>query len=402
MTRTHATTTIDRPGAPERPALDADMLERFRSRAGELDRANTYFADDLAELRSVGYLAAAVPADLGGWGLGLRELAVSQRRLARHAPATALATTMHAYWVGIAVELERLGDTSLRWILDAAVAGDVFAAGHAEAGNDIPVLLSTCAATRVEGGYRLTGHKQFGSNGPAWRWLGAHALDVDAPGGPQVVHAFVERSSPGTAVVETWDTLGMRPTQSHDTILDDVFVPDARIGRVVPAGDATDPFIVAMAVWPLTLFSAVYLGIADRALELAVAGARRKTSIAIERGAYAYNPMVQHQVAEMYLELDAATASLDRFVEDWVSGADLTETLVPRLYAMKWRAVEAAKRVVDIALDVAGGAGMFKSSELERLYRDVRCGGFHPGNDALTHELVGKAVLGILAEQPRW
>lgn len=45
---------------------------------------------------------------------------------------------------------------------------------------------------------------------------------------------------------------------------------------------------------------------------------------------------------------------------------------------------------------------MFRSNELERLYRDVRCGGFPPGNDALTHELVGKAVLGILADQPRW
>ena len=52
-------------------------------------------------------------------------------------------------------------------------------------GNDIPVLLSTCRAERVEGGYRLTGRKQFGSNGPAWRWLGAHAIDADAPGGPQ-------------------------------------------------------------------------------------------------------------------------------------------------------------------------------------------------------------------------
>ena len=264
------------------------------------------------------------------------------------------------------------------------------------------MLLSTCAARRVDGGYRLTGRKQFGSNGPAWRWLGAHAIDADAPGGPQVVHAFVDRDSPGVTVVETWDTLGMRPTQSHDTVLDDVFVPDARIGRVVPAGDATDPFLVAMAVWPLSLFASVYLGIADRALELAVDGARRKTSIAIERGAYAYNPMVQHQVAEMYLELDAATASVTRFVDDWVDGVDLTETLVPRLYSTKWRAVEAAKRVVDIALDVAGGAGMFKANELERLYRDVRCGGFHPGNDALTHELVGKAVLGVLADQPRW
>ena len=385
-----------------RTELPSDLLDRFHARAAEHDRTNTYFSDDLAELRDIGYLAAAVPAELGGWGLDLAQLAASQRRLARSAPATALAVTMHSYWIGMAAELHRSGDTSLRWILDAAVAGEVFAAGHAEGGNDIPVLLSTCRAERVEGGYVLTGRKQFGSNGPAWTWLGAHAIDAAAPGGPQIVHAFVERTSPGVTVVETWDTLGMRATQSHDTVLDGVFVPDARIGRVVPAGDGSDPFLVAMAMWPLSLIAAVYLGIADRALALAVEGARRKTSVAILRGAYAYHPMVQHQVAEMYLDLDAAGATWQRFVDDWVAGADHGDAWVPKVYSMKWRAVEAAKRVVDVALDVAGGAGMFRSSELERLYRDVRCGGFHPGNDALTHELVGKAVLGVLGEQPRW
>ena len=398
------TTILNEPTTRVRPAtaLPADMLERFRSRAGALDRTNTYFEDDLAELRSAGYLAAAVPEAHGGWGLDLAQLAASQRRLARYAPATALAMSMHGYWIGIATEVARAGDPSLRWILDAAAAGEVFAAGHAEAGNDLPVLLSTCQAERVEGGYRLRGRKQFGSNGPAWRWLGAHAIDAAAAGGPQIVHAFVERSSPGVTVVETWDTLGMRPTQSHDTVLDDVFVPDARIGRVVPAGDDSDPFLVAMAMWPLSLIAAVYLGIADRALELAVAGAKRKTSMAIPRGAYAYNPFVQHQIAEMYLELDAASATFERFVADWVAGVDHGEAWVPKVYAMKWRSVEAAKRIVDVALDVSGGAGMFRGNELERLYRDVRCGGFHPGNDALTHELVGKAVLGVLAEQPRW
>lgn len=382
--------------------IPTEMLERFRDRAGHLDRTNAYFEEDLAELRAIGYLGAAVPAEHGGWGLTLAELARSQRRLARYAPATALAMTMHSYWVGIAIEVEATGDRSLRWIFDEATSGEVFAAGHAEAGNDMPVLLSTCQAERVEGGYRLTGRKQFGSNGPAWRWLGAHAMDIDAPGGPQVVHAFVERTSPGVTVVETWDTLGMRPTQSHDTVLDGVFVADDRIGRVVPAGDGTDPFLVGMTMWPLSLMAAVYLGIADRALELAVASARKKTSIAIDRGTYAFNPMVQHQVAEMYLELDAASATLDRFVGDWVDRVDHGADWVPKVYSMKWRAVEAAKRVVDVALDVAGGVGMFTGNELERLYRDVRCGGFHPGNDALTHEVVGQATLGVLDQLPRW
>ena len=104
----------------------------------------------------------------------------------------------------------------------------------------------------------------------------------------------------------------------------------------------------------------------------------------------------------MYLELDAASATLDQFVTDWVTGVDHGAGWVPKVYSMKWRAVEAAKHVVDLALDVSGGGAMFTGNELERLYRDVRCGGFHPGNDALTHELVGKAVLGVLGEQPRW
>ena len=54
-------------------------------------------------------------------------------------------------------------------------------------------------------------------------------------------------------------------------------------------------------------------------------------------------------------------------------------------------------------MDMSGGAGMYKVNELERLYRDVRAGGFHPANSALVHEIVGKTTLGIdLGEQPRW
>ena len=77
--------------------------------------------------------------------------------------------------------------------------------------------------------------------------------------------------------------------------------------------------------------------------------------------------------------------------------------LVVKIVAAKYNAVEAAWRVVDHALDLSGGFGMFKKSELERLFRDCRAGRFHPANSVLTHELVGKLTLGIIRiEQPRW
>ena len=396
MTSTDAST-----GSLEELLTD-EFLAPFRARAGEYDEHNTYFAEDLEQLRSIGFLAAAVPEHHGGWGLDLAGLAKIQRRIAHFAPSTALAMSMHHYWVGIAAEFERLGDTSSNWILDEAARGTVFAAGHAEAGNDAPVVMSTASARRVDGGYRIDGHKMFGSNGPVWGFLGVHALDVSDPENPVIVHGFVGRDDPGVAVVETWNTLGMRPSQSHDTVLTDVFVPDERIGRIVPAGDATDPFLFFMNIWALGLFSNVYLGIAERSLDIAVRSATTKTSVAIPQGAYAANPMVQHQIAEMFLELQAGRATLDRMIDDFLAGVDHEVMWAAHITSAKWRAVESAKRVVDIALDVTGGAGMFRGNELERLYRDVRCGGFHPANDALTHETVAKAVLGIDPAGPRW
>jgi alkylation response protein AidB-like acyl-CoA dehydrogenase len=401
-------TLTDRPHlTPDRNGTRHDLpdeatLQAFRARAATADVENRYFHTDLEVLRSIGYLAATVPAARGGWGLDVATFARMQRRLARYAPATALGMTMHHYWIGIATVLDRFGDPSCNWLFDEAVAGRVIGAGHAEAGNDAPVVMSTTVAEPVAGGYRFTGRKMFGSNGPAWAVLGVHGIDVSAPGGPVIVHGFVDRHADGVTVVPNWDTLGMRPSQSYDTVLEGAFVPSARIARVVPAGSDADLFLLAMNVWALPVFANVYVGIAERALELAIEAATTKASVAIPRGTYAHNPMVQHQIAEMHLELDPARAVVDRVVDDWVAGVDHGALWGVQIVAAKWRAVEAAKRVVDIALDVVGGAAMARSHELERLYRDVRAGGFHPANDALTHEAVGKALLGIDPAGPRW
>lgn len=66
-----------------------------------------------------------------------------------------------------------------------------------------------------------------------------------------------------------------------------------------------------------------------------------------------------------------------------------------------YRATEAAKRVVDLAIDVAGGGGLFRESNWSGSSRDVRAGMLHPANSALTHEIVGKTALGLLGQKPR-
>jgi alkylation response protein AidB-like acyl-CoA dehydrogenase len=393
------TTVADRPVTGN--SLPDDMLERFHDRAPTYDRDNRFFDEDFEELRQSGYLTLAVPEEFGGRGLTLAQVIQQQRRLAYHAPATALAVNMHLYWTGVAADLRRFGDTSLEWILREAAAGEVFAAGHAEPGNDLPVLFSSSKAEPVDGGYRFWGHKMFGSLAPVWTRLGIHAMDVSDPSAPRTVHAFVTRGTPGYVIKDTWDTLGMRATRSDDTLLDGVFVPDRYIARVVPSG-AIDPFIGTVFAWALLNFGGIYYAIAERARDLAVTSARKRTSLALTRP-MAYHPEIQHLFSEMQLEIESMGPQLERIAEDWSTGVDHAAAWPMKIFAAKYHCVEGAKRVVDLALTASGGAGMFKVSELERLYRDVRCGGFHPANTMLTHEVVGKTTLGIsLGEQPRW
>lgn len=382
-------------------ALSEALIARCGERAATYDRENRFFTDDFKELEAAGFLKIAVPEQFGGRGLSLADVCREQRRLAYRAPATALATNMHLYWTGVAADMRKAGDSSLEWILREAAAGEVFAAGHGEAGNDLPLFLSTAKAEPADGGYRFWGHKTFGSLTPVWTRLGLHAMDASDPQAPKIVHAFLPRDAKNYSIKETWDTLGMRATRSDDTLLDGAFVPDRYIARVLPAGTA-DLFVLSIFGWAEPTFASIYLGLAERARDVAAAGVKKRTSLALTRS-MAYHPEVQRCFSEMQLALEAASAQVERVADDWSRQVDHGAQWPMKLVAAKHNAVEAAKKVVDLAMAVSGGTGMFKSNELERLYRDVRCGGFHPANTILAHEIVGKTVLGIdLGEQPRW
>lgn len=383
--------------------LTDEMLARFESRAATYDRENRFFDQDFEELRSSGYLKLPLPSEFGGAGVTLAGVCRQQRRLAYHAPATALGVNMHIYWVGVAADLWRRGDTSLEWMLRDAAAGEIFAAGHAERGNDIPVLLSTATAERVEGGYRFTGRKQFGSLTPVWTRFGLHGMDASDPEHPKIVHAFLQRDSAGYLIKETWDVVGMRATRSDDTILEAAFVPDRYVARVVPAGAAgIDPFVLSVFAWALMGFGNVYYGLARRALDKTIAAAKSKQSVALSRS-LAYHPEVQHAIADMVIELESIGPHLDRIAEDWSNGVDHGAEWPAKIFSAKYHAVEGSWRIVDQGLDVAGGGGIFRSAGYECLLRDARLGRIHPANAFLTHEVVAKTALGIsLDEQPRW
>lgn len=382
-----------------RPSLLSDeLLERIRSRAAGYDRNNEFPQADLDELVAAGYLSALVPPELGGAGLSLRDLTREQARLAQAAPATALAVNMHLIWTGVAKTLRDRGDDTLGYVLTEAAAGEVFAFGISEPGNDLVLFDSTTDARPLpDGGYAFTGTKIFTSLSPVWTRLGVFGLDSQSKDGPRLVHAFLDRAASGISALDDWDTLGMRASQSSTTQLDGAVAAADRVFGYRKTGPSADPLVFAIFANFEILLSAVYTGIAQRALDIAVASAGRrrsmKTGISGDQ-----NPNTRWKIADAAIALDGVVPQLEALAADVDELVDHGSQWFRKLTGLKLRATRNARYVVDQAVRVAGGSTFFNSSELGRLYRDVLAGGFHPSNEDSVHNTVATAILGPLEE----
>lgn len=376
--------------------LTADLLARVRERAADYDAANRFFDEDLAELRDAGYLSPR----------GLGAASADQRLLAAHAPATALGLTMHLVWMGVARDLLAAGDASLQWVLDDCARGELFAFAISEAGNDRVMSDSLTRVDRValdDGthGWAFTGTKIFTTLSPAWTRLGVLGRHDPADGtASSIVHGFLMREpggeTAGVTITPDWNTLGMRATQSHTTRLDGAVVRDEHLARILPIGPSGDPYTLAISANFHTLIASVYAGIADRALELAVESAHRRTSLKNDGAPQSHDPDIRWRLADAALALDALAPQLAAVVHDRDQGVDRGARWHRDLAGLKHRSVETARHVVDQAMRVAGGGAYRATSELSRLQRDVLAGIYHPSDTEAVHATVATDLLGPL------
>ncbi|UWF76983.1 MULTISPECIES: acyl-CoA dehydrogenase family protein [Microbacterium] len=394
--------TASDPAASDPAAhLPDDLLARIRERAPIHDRENTFPQQDLDELRDAGYLRILVPEARGGAGLGLEQAALLQQRLATASPATALAVNMHLVWTGVAKVFGDRGVPGLEFVQDGAAAGEVYAFGISEAGNDLVLFGSSAeAAPRPDGGYAFTGTKIFTSLAPVWTRLGLHGLDTASEDAPKLVFAFVDRTD-AVATSGDWDTLGMRGTQSRTTRLNGAVAAPEHVVRRIDPGPNPDPIVFGIFSVFEILLASVYTGIARRALDLAVATAQtRRSTLRHAQGAvqrpYSQDPDIRWRIADMALAYDALPPQIAALARDVDEQADHGARWFTLLSGVKHRAVTMSKRVVDEAMLVAGGGSYFTGNELSRLYRDVLAGMFHPSDPESAHATAATAWLGPL------
>lgn len=386
--------------------LPDDLLATFRERAVAYDRDNGFFTETLEDLRSRGYLRLFVPEDLGGLGASVLDVTRLQRRLAGADPAAALGINMHLVVTGAALVATRRGLASARRVLEAAARDELFAFGISEAGNDVMLFDSWSTALPDGNGYRVDGTKIFTSMSPAWEHLVVHAKVAGEDGTDRLVFGILGRGD-GVRVLDDWDTHGMRASQSCTTVLTGAPLAADDVLDLTPVGPTQDPLRFGIfGVFELTLAS-VYCGVAERAVavtrDIVVGRPSRSKGIV-----HADDPDIRWRLADAAIGLDGAVLQIEKLA--WDLDAVGAEAPVggatdhgPRWYlhfsGVKSRTTEAALRAVEQCLRSAGGRHYYRSSELERLSRDVRAAMYQPSDEESVHASYAKGLLGDIGSE---
>jgi alkylation response protein AidB-like acyl-CoA dehydrogenase len=318
-----------------RDLLTDGLLEQFGGTAEQPNGRPGVLAADIARLAGAGYLNVALPPEFGGLGCTLRQAACGQRRLARHAPRTALAVSAHLSWTGAAADAYRAGDDSVRWILAEAACGALFAGGHGEAGADLRFAdpRSRCERS-ADGGYQFPDPGVLATTTPAWDWLAVHAvLIAGGTARPQCVIAFAGR--------------GARCTQAF------------RVARAQPAGALADVFTTSALTWGHSVLASVQYSDARRAFNAAItAVAQAATPADLARPAGHARPAGRWPAAEAGARLDAMKARIAAVTHPWQlvqpPAPDLGGQHLIRLHAMRHEIAEGAAHVHGLIAQITG------------------------------------------------
>ena len=344
------------------------LAEDFATRAAQHDREASDPVENYAALRDAGFYGLNVPAVLGGAGVGLLGYSLAAEELGRGCASTALSFNMHLSVVGPLMESplvpaatkERLAKLVVH---EGKLIGGNFSEPTTSGLVGTPVPLTR--ARRVDGGYRITGRKAFASMIAAADYVMVMAYPDEATTPTAAMLLLVPPDAPGRRVENVWDTLGMRATRSDSMILDDCWVAD---DALLLRSDDILPFRRDGANWFWGSYTPVYLGIGVAAYHAIVETVQARTPPGFSQP-LAYHPDVRRHVAEMNVDLEAAR--LLTLHAAWLSDTrGPTPATLSALYRAKYFVGEAVTRVTRTAMTLGGAHALFKTSPLERFFRD--------------------------------
>lgn len=360
--------------------LLAELGPDFAARAADHDANDSFVAENYQILREAKLFSALVPLDLGGGGAGHGEICAFLRGMAHHCPSTALALSMHQHLVAAAVANDKAGRPGRKLLEKVAGSEAILVSTGA---NDW--LESNGRAERVDGGFRVFGTKSFASGSPAGDVLVTSIAYDDPREGTQVLHFPVPLKAEGVTLVDDWQTFAMRATGSGSVKLDGVFVPEEAVALRRPRGTFHTAFAVIIAV-AMPIVTSVYLGVAEAAAAIARERARKRSGDPAM-------PFLVGELGNLLTTAELAVADMVRLANefDFTPSVELASQVLTR----KTIAAKAVIATAEKALEVTGGAGLYRKLGLERLLRDAHGAQFHPLPEKRQLLFTGRVALGL-------
>lgn len=365
------------------------LIPVFQQREPELDELNSFPYQNVKDLKGIGYATLTLPKELGGGGLGLTDFLLFQEQIAKGCGSTALSIGWHMGTILEFAEHRHWNPELIPLLSKAFREGALIntAASERNAGSPLRGAKPTTTAllSSDKQTYILTGEKTFTSASPVLDYLFVTATLENG----EVATFLVPKDSEGVSIRETWDSVALRGTASHDLVLDHVNVPLNFLMEISPEKGR-----LRRKGWLLHI-PACYLGVAGAARDYAVnfAATYVPTSLGKPIGTL---PVVQQQIGEIELKLLASRQFLYSIAAQYESNPE--KDFQVEMAAVKTFVTNTAIEIVDLAMRIVGARSLSASNPLHRYYQNVRAGLHNPPMDDITFKLLAERAMNTIKE----
>lgn len=354
-----------------------EVVKPFQETAREHDENGTFPVENINKLREINYPALTVPKKYGGLGISLEEMVKLQSIISEADGSTGLSIGWH-------LGITKHNGKTLDWGEEKykEIAKDIVEKGAVL--NNVASERATGSPTRggkpetyvqeTEDGWIINGRKSFATMSPV---LDFFLVSASIDGTDDVASFLVRRKLEGVSIDETWDSVAMAATGSHDLVLKDVKLAKEDLLQYLTPGKKP------AQGWLLHI-PACYIGIARAAQKYAINFATSYSPTSI-KGTISEIPAVQQRLGEMELRMIESEALLYSTAKKWdQSDAAIQKNMHSLLGATKLSVVNKANEIVDLAMRIVGARSLSASCPLQRYYRDVRAGLHNPPMDDMT------------------
>lgn len=370
----------DQQGIKNRAARFADR--EVAPRAPELDRDDVVPLETLDKLADAGFMGLCVPKEYGGAGMDFLSYCLLIEEISRADAGVGVTLAVHTSAGTLPIVMFGTEEQKSRWVPPLARAESIgcFALTEPETGSDASAIRTR--AERVEDGYRISGHKQWVTNG---RVAGTMILFARTEGGARdgVTAFVVSMEAEGISFGKHAQKMGVISATTDDVLFDNVFVPEEN-----RLGEEGRGLRVALGT-----LDTGRMGVAAQAVGIAEAAFRYATQYAAGRTTFG-KPIAEHQaiafkLADMQTKIRAARLLV--YEAAWMKDQEMPHGEAgarAKLYAS-----QVANEVAYEALQVLGGRGYMKDHPVERYYRDARVTEIYEGTSEIQRLVISRAIL---------